>query len=905
MKWISIGICVLFVSTAFSGGTIKNVVNRNVSSALSEWQTEVVDGMGNVGLYSSLVVDENGWQYCSYYDKANGDLKYAVWNGVSWDIEVVDSIGDVGMYTSLALDSNGNPHISYYDDTNHDLKYAWWNEDAIEPSWVIETVASVGDVGWGTSLVLISNSEPFISYYDFTNNKLKCATIWLGYWWTDVVDNGGLYNSIDVASDSTIRVAYSGVDGGLRYARYLGDFGAWECIAVDDDATGWDISLSVDNMNRAHISYYDGGYLKYALIGDEMEVDLIETVDYVAYGGWRSSIATYENIPSVSYYDYANKDLKYAEKPNGEWVTETVDSNGDVGWHSSLAMKNGYAHITYYDVTNGNLKKAMEEITEDTEPPEVTIEYPTNGSIFTEPNITVTGYMTDNVGIVSIGSYHQWEDGEEWTSGTIEPTTYYRFEWDFTLHPGENIITISGSDAARNEGEDTIFVHSGVLFPFVDLTIYDGLENAGAEGKGGGGNKVSDDKEEERGAFTVVNMNDGDGDGIPDYADNEVIESGKGRNEVDLMRLNLTIKNPSGGKATLKKTGGNKDVVTLWENPTKIKMVEAIDPPANDTWKFDVGRGISWTKEVWVEIGKINAEELKFHGVQFELEYQGQRDKVSATGIWAKVTSVCHDAEGWTKSGENDLIPAGWEDINDGDHNFVWGSIKAHNGYGVLEDVVIDGVTWIRNLIVIQFKIYPEYKKLSKYGIEFDITRQATWDDVYIRLESEPKKSDPPVRMQWPKIAELPNDDPTREEVNGEVINYEDPDESLKPSYNTGYMYVVDAPGFQKDQSNENQPNPKFILSSSNFREFMRVRLDNIRPCNNTIDGSRCSDYFDWHSCMDLKAENFKNPSVMERFWPTLPNKKEIHPIQCIGRGHVKALLAFHKLKYGYDLPPG
>jgi len=95
----------------------------------------------------------------------------------------------------------------------------------------------------------------------------------------------------------------------------------------------------------------------------------------------------------------------------------------------------------------------------DNEPPEVTIEYPPDGATFTEPDITVTGVMTDNVGIVSIGSHHEWEGGEEWTSGTVDPpVTYYPFEWDFELREGWNKITITGVDPTRNEGEDSVTV---------------------------------------------------------------------------------------------------------------------------------------------------------------------------------------------------------------------------------------------------------------------------------------------------------------------------------------------------------------------------------------------------------------------------------------------------------------
>ncbi|MGH2544495.1 MAG: Ig-like domain-containing protein, partial [Ardenticatenaceae bacterium] len=89
------------------------------------WHSELVDSAGDVG-YSSSIAEVGGQPAISYYDAANGDLKYARYDGAAWQVELVDSTGDVGPDSSLAV-VNGQPAISFYDTTNQDLKYAHYD----------------------------------------------------------------------------------------------------------------------------------------------------------------------------------------------------------------------------------------------------------------------------------------------------------------------------------------------------------------------------------------------------------------------------------------------------------------------------------------------------------------------------------------------------------------------------------------------------------------------------------------------------------------------------------------------------------------------------------------------------------------------------------------------------------
>ena len=230
------------------------------------WTTTTIDSGDNVGSSSSLALDSSGNPRISYYDGANGNLKYASFDGTSWTITTVDTSvrGCVGYYPSLALDSTGNPRISYYDWSSVYLKYASWGGT----SWTITTVDSGGDVGSYSSLALDTTGNPRISYYNGAGNALEYASFDGTSWTITTVDSGGVgvYSSLALDASGNPRISYlDGTNYDLKYASFDGS--SWTTTTVDSiESVGFYTSLALDSSGNPHISYYNetGRVLKYA-----------------------------------------------------------------------------------------------------------------------------------------------------------------------------------------------------------------------------------------------------------------------------------------------------------------------------------------------------------------------------------------------------------------------------------------------------------------------------------------------------------------------------------------------------------------------------------------------------------------------------------------------------------------
>lgn len=317
----------------------------------------LITGDAYVAAGSPAVLNES-WQ------TQNADVAVGKNDGAA--VTVVDSVGDVGSYNSIVLGSDGFARIAYFDDTNDDLKFArCTNADCTSKN--ITIIESAGDKGWRyTGIALGSDGFARISYYDNTDDDLKfarcldedCITKNLA-----VLDSGGdvgQFSFLTLGTDGFARVSYYKVStGDLKFIRCTDADCTTANTATVDSANdvGKYTSHALDSGNLAYISYQDetNDDLKFArCLNIDCTSANITTVDSGGIvGSLKSSLGFgSEGFARIAYFDDTNDNLKFAQCTNSDCTSKnitTIESTGNVGKYQSLKIApDGFARIAYY-----------------------------------------------------------------------------------------------------------------------------------------------------------------------------------------------------------------------------------------------------------------------------------------------------------------------------------------------------------------------------------------------------------------------------------------------------------------------------------------------------------------------------------------------------------------------------
>lgn len=240
----------------------------------NKWQCDPVDSVhnGNYEFYPSLDLNGSDRPRIAYYDKGNGNLRYAANCGSnncgncglnnSWQCDTLDATGSVGLFPSLKIDKGAseNPRIAYYDSTNGKLKFAGKTSSGnCGPggnTWQCDAIADMGAglLGYlGVSLAVDPTGKPLIAYLDASDDQ----------------------------APARLRAAQPLSAPGLGNC---GPFLNWECTTVDGGGSftneGSFVSLAFNSKGKPIIAYYEednytDGNLKVATPWDQLFLPLI------------------------------------------------------------------------------------------------------------------------------------------------------------------------------------------------------------------------------------------------------------------------------------------------------------------------------------------------------------------------------------------------------------------------------------------------------------------------------------------------------------------------------------------------------------------------------------------------------------------------------------------------------
>lgn len=351
----------------------------------------------------------------------------------------------------------------------------------------------------------------------------------------------------------------------------------------------------------------------------------------------------------------------------------------------------------------------------------------------------------------------------------------------------------------------------------IDLTIHNGLYGVY------GGQAIGESEETSKGAVTAANLNDTDGDMVIDNLDDSVVSSSSGRDEVDLMKLEIA------SKGTFVTSCPNLELVLqgsikLWKNKTKGSLQSNVIPIS------------SLPLTIWVEASQVS---LSVRDIVIQAVVDNDvKDEIKATAIWIDKKMV-HTYNGVrTSSPQPSTIGIDNQDFLNFINTYATASDGSLYGFGTYRPIPgtnpsTDGFFGGRILFEFELKPTGIEAELSSLGIKYDISRRIERNNEYLTDTSIIPKTEV---SSFPQQIEEGNDD-------SECFCPTGPsdmlDEDAIPVANRIFSY--DAPSEITLGSAR-----AFSVRRLNFEEFARVSFG-IDVVGNIQEGSQCSEDYNWN----------------------------------------------------------
>ena len=348
------------------------------------------------------------------------------------EIETLDSAGNVGAYTSITLDDSGNPFISYYDITNQHLKFIYYNGTSWENPVTVDTGTKAGAF---SCIKLDSNGAPHICYYDAVGHPpegidvggggdLKHAYFESGSWKNEVMDlyfNSGAWLDMEL-------------DGNNKPVCLYQSLSSTNTVVI---ASSIIKPFHIINMDCVAYCYFNvnvstAGYRSYTVVTAASEYASwrgIGGIDISRYNAIETNSAK-DKIHSV-YYSFDERTNKswlwYREfdcqvSTNVEVTPVLIDSNESMECYVSAALDNNdILHVSFYDYSNRSLKYAYK-----------------SGAAF-QPNTVDSGGVGTYNAIDVDGAGNVYIIYYDYVNGALKYAFYDGIEWGMTTVDTGNV----------------------------------------------------------------------------------------------------------------------------------------------------------------------------------------------------------------------------------------------------------------------------------------------------------------------------------------------------------------------------------------------------------------------------------------------------------------------------------